>query len=467
MSTRSIEPSPCRVTRGATRGIARGTHVLAAITITAIPAVALAGDCEPTWDPTFGQPGITSGIVFDHASLGGDLYASGNFTSIGGVAANRIARWDGVAWSALGTGLDAAECYAIESYGGDLYAAGYFNVAGGVPGTAKIARWDGTAWNALDAQLELFSNQLWDMTTWDDGGGEALYVVGNYQNAGGVAGANFVSRWDGTAFTPVGGSIGGAVPLIVFTAHVWDDGDGEALYIGGRFLNVGGTAASRIAKWDGTAWSGLGAGLTGPGATPSVMAMAAFDDGTGEALYAAGQTFNDAGGVAVNRIARWDGTNWSAVGDGFDDGVVWGLQVFDDGNGPALYASGTFSASGGTPMTGLARWDGVSWENVGMTDDDTYRTLVFDDGTGDALYVAGRYSTIGGVTASGIARLQACPSTGLVGDLDGDGDVDTGDLINLLSQWGACPVAGPCPADFDGNDAVDTGDLITLLANWS
>jgi len=428
---------------------------------------AFAGDCEPTWDPDFGTPGISGGILFDLAAYDGTLVASGNFPAIGGVSASRIAQWDGTAWNPLGTGLDAAEGYAVQAYGGDLYVAGYFNQAGGVDGTAKIARWDGSSWNSLGADLELFSNQLWDLTTWDDGTGEKLYVMGNYANAGGVSGASFISSWDGTSFAPLGGPIGGAVPLIIFTAETWDDGTGEALYAGGRFLSIDGVPASRIAKWDGTSWSALGSGLTGSGVTPSVMAIAAHDDGTGEQLYVAGQTFNEAGGVPVSRIARWDGSNWSAVGDGFDDGIVWGLTVFDDGTGPALYASGTFSASGGVPMSGLAKWDGTSWSDVGMTDDDTYRTLVFDDGSGSALYVGGRYSTIGGVTASGIARLFACDTGGIVGDVTGDGIVDVNDLLLVLSQFGDCPKGGPCEGDIDESGDVTVMDLLLVLANWS
>ena len=35
----------------------------------------------------------------------GDIVAGGNFTTIGGVSANRIARWNGTAWSPLGSGL--------------------------------------------------------------------------------------------------------------------------------------------------------------------------------------------------------------------------------------------------------------------------------------------------------------------------------------------------------------------------
>jgi hypothetical protein len=53
------------------------------------------------------------------------------------------------------------------------------------------------------------------------------------------------------------------------------------------------------------------------------------------------------------------------------------------------------------------------------------------------------------------------------GDVNGDGIVDTEDLLLLLASWGPCPdPPEDCPADFDGNGTVDTADLLILLANW-
>ena len=444
--------------------------LLAVLSTLTLAGTATAGDdCTPTWDGTIGQPGFSSGIGFDFVAhddgSGAALYLGGNFTTIGGTSAARIAKWDGSGWSALGGGLSSNECYAVGSFGGDLYAAGYFNSADGVAGTAKLARWDGTQWHSIGAQLELFSNQLWDLTTWDDGNGDALYIAGNFMNIGGAGGASFIAKWDGTSFSSLGAPIGGAVPLIVFTSYAWDDGNGEDLYIGGRFLSVDGVPASRIARWDGTSWSALGTGVTGSGVTPSVNAMVAFDDGSGEALYVAGQSFVTAGGMSANRVARWDGSAWSAVGDGFADGIVWDLEVFDDGNGPALYAFGTFSSSGGTPLGGVAKWDGSAWVSPGgLADDDCYSGLVYDDGSGSAMYVGGRYSTIGGVSANGVARLQACGD--LAGDVNGDGSVDFDDLLDVLAAWGACG-GPPCPADLNGDGSVDFDDLLAVLANWS
>mgnify|MGYP001426116568 CR=1 FL=1 len=58
------------------------------------------------------------------------------------------------------------------------------------------------------------------------------------------------------------------------------------------------------------AWSALGSGVTG-----QVTSMCVYDDGDGPMLYVGG-TFTSAGGVTSNRIARWDGAAWFAVGDG-------------------------------------------------------------------------------------------------------------------------------------------------------
>jgi len=55
-----------------------------------------------------------------------------------------------------------------------------------------------------------------------------------------------------------------------------------------------------------------------------------------------------------------------------------------------------------------------------------------------------------------------CPA-----DLNGDGVVNTADLLALLAAWGDCPGGGePCPADINGDGIVNTVDLLILLGNW-
>jgi hypothetical protein len=56
--------------------------------------------------------------------------------------------------------------------------------------------------------------------------------------------------------------------------------------------------------------------------------------------------------------------------------------------------------------------------------------------------------------------------SGLPADLDGDGDVDGGDLGLLLGAWGACPACDLCTADLNGDCVVDGADLGILLGSW-
>jgi len=60
------------------------------------------------------------------------------------------------------------------------------------------------------------------------------------------------------------------------------------------------------------------------------------------------------------------------------------------------------------------------------------------------------------------------PKPECIGDLDGDGDTDLGDLATLLGAYGSTP-GGPGwnpVADLDGDDDVDLSDLATLLGDY-
>ena len=54
----------------------------------------------------------------------GNLYAGGDFTTAGGVSANCVAKWDGSAWRALGSGLNSVVRALAVDGSGNLYAGG-------------------------------------------------------------------------------------------------------------------------------------------------------------------------------------------------------------------------------------------------------------------------------------------------------------------------------------------------------
>ena len=80
-----------------------------------------------------------------------------------------------------------------------------------------------------------------------------------------------------------------------------------------------------------------------PSYYPIVWALAVFDDGGGPALYAGGY-IEQADGQPANCIAKWNGTRWSALGRGMNDGVVLALASFDSG-GPQLITGASFGSA--------------------------------------------------------------------------------------------------------------------------
>ncbi|MFM9996728.1 MAG: hypothetical protein ACKVU4_13125, partial [Phycisphaerales bacterium] len=156
-----------------------------------------------------------------------------------------------------------------------------------------------------------------------------------------------------------------------------------------------------LARWDGAAWQEVGGGATftstlGVTGAASIAALAAADDGGGLALFVGGSFFNGAGGTPVGGIARWDGASWSNLGLGPQVINVTDIAGFAGGAGPAVYVCGVFAQIGGVPAQSVARWNGASWSAVGVLPAGGppavagFRALaVLDDGAGPALYVGG------------------------------------------------------------------------------
>jgi hypothetical protein len=345
-------------------------------------------------------------LVWDDGS-GPALYAAGSRMA-GGVVVNAIARWDGSTWSPLsgpaGTGIDGrVGPLAIfnDGNGEALYVGGHFTSAGGLP-ASNIARWDGSTWSAPNG----VEQPVYTLAVYDDGTGSALYAGGELYTLG------YLARWDGSGWSALTGASGTGLNGRVNSLAVWDDGNGPALYAGGYFDTADGITVNGIARWDGATWSALtGAHCSGVD-DGWVYSMIAWDDGRGEALYVAG-SFSSAGGTAVNKIGRWDGTAWEPLlgpsGNGFSTGSIYDLVVWNDGSGAALYAGGSFGLVDGKKMLRIARWDSAEWSALhgpttsGM-DNWVSALAVYNDGNGEALYAGGAFDNAGGLTAIRVAR---------------------------------------------------------------
>jgi len=482
-----------RVLRGARL---HWTGLLGGAALMSVCGLAGAEDCQPQWaDGLFagsaGLNGWVEGMGVHNDGNGAALFVAGDFTTAGGQTVNRVAKWDGSAWSPLqGTGTPGTTSTVIalgtfDDGGGEaLYVGGAFVSAGGQT-VNRIAKWDGSEWSPLVVPGGTGVNSwVRSMAVFNDGNGEALYVGGDFSQAGGM-GVNRIARWDGTSWSTLAGPSGTGVSSGgVFHLEVFDDGNGPALYAAGSFASAGGVSVSNVAKWDGTSWLPL-SGASGTGVNGAVNSMAVFDDGTGAALYVAGN-FITAGGLTANRIAKWDGNEWSTLtapgGTGLPS-VVYTLTVFDDGNGEALYAGGGFTTAGGHTVNRVARWDGSDWSamegpsGVGMNSL-VIRLASFDDGNGAALYAGGGFSSAGGSPTASMARWVTCPSDGVVceGDLTGpaldgvpDGVIDSFDLNYYVGLWlAADPAADLTGAALDGvpDGTVNVFDLNYYVGFW-
>ena len=413
---------------------------------------------------------------FDDGSGGGTaIYAAGDFSEVDAIPAPAVARWDGDQWTPLTNNLSGSfdSVHAIQPFNTDLYIAGDFSTAivGGQP-AFNIARWDGVAWNNLGSG---FDGPVYALAVFNDGigSGPALYAAGDFtaivdQTGTPTTPASNIARWDGTQWSPL--AIGTNAPIRTLEVH--DDGTGPALYAAGSFTEAGGAPAASIARWNGTSWAAVGTGLA-----DTVYALAVYNDGNGSgpALYAGGDfSLAVSPPDTLNRIARWDGAQWTPLADGLDD-TVHALHVFDDGTGDALYAGGAFTTAGGVSTNRVARWDGGEWSRlwVGMTDT-VLAFTTFDDGTniGEALYAGGDFIGAGGQLANRIAQWGCTnwAATGLAtpcpGDINADGVVDLDDFIILAGNFGNGPDATPQQGDLNDDGFVDLDDFIILAGNF-
>lgn len=305
----------------------------------------------------------------------------------------------------------AAQVIWDDGRGPALYLAGRFDIAGDTSAT-NIARWDGMRFETLgDAQFinqnENFPPRVNALAIYDDGSGDALYIGGRFTKVNGIV-CNGVAKWDGASWSaPTGGAGSNS---IVRALAAYDDGSGSKLYVGGDFVYIADVLSPYAARWDGTTWENF----TSSAFSSSVYTFAAHDDGSGPALFIAGRVMGNG-----RNIVKWTANGIAFAGWGTSSSssptFINSLAVFDDGSGPQLYAGGYFEYIQSLLVNHVARWDGTSWSAVANGSPDQVRGLVtHDDGGGLRLYLCAGWST---VLPSEIRRLDASGWTS-VGNAD-------------------------------------------------
>ena len=173
-----------------------------------------------------------SGDVFALASYNDDVYMAGAFSSVPNLSgdpttADNIARWDGVDWQPVGSGLDDTG-YAMTVWRDKLVVGGVF----GSP-AALVAKWNGSNWSALGAGV--LGQYVTALAPW----GARLVVGGDLTGAGGAS-VSDIAWFDEAVWGGLGDGVDGMVRAVSAK-------DGNV--VGGGFLTAGATASSHIGLW--------------------------------------------------------------------------------------------------------------------------------------------------------------------------------------------------------------------------
>jgi len=457
----------------------------------AVPCAHIASWDGATWSPLGSGTTDTVNALTVHQ---GKLVAGGVFPTAGGETVSGIATWNGSVWDNIGTGVNNA-VHALASFNNQLYAGGVFTQAGGI-NVKGFARWTGLAWNAVSPSQNDTVNSvlalqttpdgllvggnffriggartshaaLWDGSGWEalgDGAGAQINVLaewhdgyaagGEFETVGGVGAtsesdilAHHIARWDTQRWHPVGGGFADGERAPVIRSIVEFDGD---TYVAGSFTSAPNTAANNIARWDGQHWHPVEGGVRAPTKIqPGVYDMAVFD---GELFV--GGVFDFAGESGTENIARWNGSSWSAFGDGAGDPVL-ALVVHNN----ALYAGGQFYSIGSLQSVNrIARWNGFAWSalDTGITGG-FFGSGVYElaSHAGD-LYAGGYFTNAGSVTTNAIARWNGSNWSEVAGGIGG-----------TVSPYVYAMTVANDTLFVGGNFGAAGGNPASLIASWN
>ena len=250
-----------------------------------------------------------------------------------------------------------------------------------------------------------------------------IYVAGCFTNFAGVAAADYVAKWDGTAWSGLGAS--GDISAIVHDMVMYK---GE-LHIVGEFNDAGGdVTADMIAKWSGSAWVGLPVaggvnanfGVGSPrdlaGDYAAALKVKENNAGTSDDILLVGGYFYNGINYGTSgfqfpytrNIATWNSTTWGSIDTDsqpfFDsqaaDYVVHDIEVV----GTSIYVSGyrnnaLCSSSSSNRRNAFHKFDGTTWTKpitvidcpVGFGSGFGFYTM---EAVGTDIYVGGTFTSL-------------------------------------------------------------------------
>ncbi|GAB4423567.1 MAG: hypothetical protein OHK0039_40220 [Bacteroidia bacterium] len=353
-----------------------------------------------TWEELDnGLLGPTTGMtVRAFGFFQGDLYAGGSITHVTPTyKAHNLVRWDGTAWDVLGEGVyDSGVIYALAARDSNIIAGGSFgNIAGKDMEVLGI-------WNPTDGWRPFaqgfFGNAASNFnkivyTLFRDG--NELYIGGFFGGVNQNITTTSLARYSlvTQTWSSWGSGLGGSFPRIYAFAKFKG-----AIYAAGTFTSVNGTSITHLARLSGSTWTGVG---TFDNTVHSLLNV-------GDSVLVVGGVFTSIDGNAnLKRVAAWDGTQWSALGRGINNGIVYGL-----GYDPArkrIYAGGNFTQAvqgSGTVLgvQAVAYFEGGLWQQIPAFTNGSLQLRSLRVGPDGTVYMGGSITQVAGLQPGHVLR---------------------------------------------------------------
>lgn len=336
----------------------------------------------------------TNGAVFcmynDSNAIHDFLYVGGGFHTSGNDTLNNCGYWNDTTFHHMGMNdwgtNDSVHC--LTQFNNHLYAGGSFTQAGGILAN-YIARWDGNGWQPVGNG---FNSPVYTLTVYNN----QLYAGGAFTSSGSTT-TNHIAYWNGSQWMQVAGGLNDAVKTMCV--------GNSSLYIGGDFTNAGALTVNRICMWDGSNFSTLGTGFTttSSGHSCRVHSLCIYNGH----LYVGG-TFEHVNNTDMHNIAMWNGSSWVAIGDiegsSHGENAVNAFCVYDN----HLYVGGNFGSCDGHSSSNIGCWNGNQWTTIGTGMNAEVQSLAVHK---NKLYLGGSFTLADGTTVSNIAQYST--STGI------------------------------------------------------
>jgi Secretion system C-terminal sorting domain/Domain of unknown function (DUF5122) beta-propeller len=320
--------------------------------------------------------GTVNAFVIDGS---GNLFAGGNFTTVGGsTTRNRLCKFDNTGvLTNFDPNMNGTVNALVIDGSGNLYAGGFFGTVGGSTTRNCLCKFDNTG--ALTSFNPNMNSSIKTLALDSSGN---LYAGGSFTALGGSTLRSYLCKFNNTGtLTNFNPNVNGPVNALVI------DGSGN-LFAGGNFTTVGGsTTRNRLCKFDNT---GVVTNFN-PNMNGRVNALALDSS---ENLYAGGN-FTTVGGSARNRLCKFDNIGVLTNFDPNMGNSVYALAVDGSAN---LYAGGLFTTVGGsTTRNRLCKFDNTgTLTNFNPNINNTINTIALD-GNGN-LYAGGDFTTVSGST---------------------------------------------------------------------